>query len=76
MPTLNERLLKIEQIQFPHNSKRPAGMTDEQLVIHLCTIPERARKSFIESMTHDDLKLVDTTLSSYAALEEQQHAKS
>ena len=75
MPTLNERLTKIEQIQFPHNSKRPAGMTDEQLVVHLCTIPERARKSFVESMTHEDLKSVDAVLSNHAASMEQHHAK-
>lgn len=62
-----------------HKGSRPAGMSDEQFVLHWTRMPPRQRQLFLRTMTDDDLATSVAFLKTVVNLEdneEHQHAKS
>ena len=78
MPNLNARLATLEQSHM-HSGGRPAGMNDEQFVLHWAGMAPRQRQLFLRAMTDDDLAasvvFLKTVVNS-ADNEEHHHAKS
>ena len=78
MPNLSARLATLEQSHM-HSGSRPAGMNDEQFVLHWTRMPPRQRQIFLRAMTDDDLAasvaFLKTVVNS-ADNEEHHHGKS
>jgi hypothetical protein len=75
MPTLNDRLTKIESMSLVYGGQRPAGMTDEQFAVYLGAMPERERRGFVQAMSHEDLKAVNAVLVAHEeSIKESHHA--
>ena len=69
MPSLNTRLITLEK-RPP--TKRPHGMTQEALALHMEGLSPREQAAFIQSMTDDDLS---ARIDYLTTLSEQHHAK-
>ena len=68
MPTLNSRILNLEQRPQP---QRPHGMTHHGLVLHLDSMALREVEAFAKAMTDDDLT---ESIEYLKTITEQQHA--